>query len=279
MDNSSCSCKVVVFDLDETLGYFTEFGLFLDCLRKENVTITQDIFNTLLDLYSEFLRPNIISILTFLKYQKLNKSCSKIMIYSNNKGPKVWAQMIIRYFENKINYSIFDDIICAFQKDGKPVEISRNKGMDDLMKCTKLPINTEVLFLDDSYHPEMVNPNVYYIHLLPYYHMLPFETMVDRFLSSNISKQVDININNMQKNWSKTDFIVLKKKIKEYNVEKIVSKQIMILLQKFFKNALNPERKKKVIVPAYSKSRRRNKKIRKQTRKDESYMDDNNVDS
>ena len=26
--------KIVVFDLDETLGYFTEFGIFCDCLNK-----------------------------------------------------------------------------------------------------------------------------------------------------------------------------------------------------------------------------------------------------
>ena len=25
--------KIVVFDLDETLGYFTEFGIFCDCLK------------------------------------------------------------------------------------------------------------------------------------------------------------------------------------------------------------------------------------------------------
>ena len=26
--------KIVVFDLDETLGYFTELGIFYDCLKK-----------------------------------------------------------------------------------------------------------------------------------------------------------------------------------------------------------------------------------------------------
>ena len=26
--------KIVVFDLDETLGYFTELGIFWDCLKK-----------------------------------------------------------------------------------------------------------------------------------------------------------------------------------------------------------------------------------------------------
>ena len=31
--------KIVVFDLDETLGYFTEFGILCDCLNKYFVIV------------------------------------------------------------------------------------------------------------------------------------------------------------------------------------------------------------------------------------------------
>jgi hypothetical protein len=60
--------KIVVFDLDETLGYFTDLGMFLDCLSKTlyNREIIQDEFNQILDLYPEFIRPNIIAILNYL---------------------------------------------------------------------------------------------------------------------------------------------------------------------------------------------------------------------
>ena len=30
----SCHPKIVVFDLDETLGYFSEFGMFWDALKS-----------------------------------------------------------------------------------------------------------------------------------------------------------------------------------------------------------------------------------------------------
>ena len=47
--------KIVVFDLDETLGYFVEFGIFWDCLNrylsKFNSVLTQEDFNEILDLY------------------------------------------------------------------------------------------------------------------------------------------------------------------------------------------------------------------------------------
>ena len=94
--------KIVVFDLDETLGYFVEYGIFWDCLNKyllnENYELTQNNFNEILDLFPEFLRPNIINMLNYLKNKKQSKCCNKMMIYTNNQGPKKWAQQIISYF-------------------------------------------------------------------------------------------------------------------------------------------------------------------------------------
>ena len=71
-----CTSKIVVFDLDETLGYFVEFGMFWDALKnfinqqKLSETIDQNLFNKVLELYPEFLRPNIINILNYLKQKK-----------------------------------------------------------------------------------------------------------------------------------------------------------------------------------------------------------------
>ncbi len=67
------SGKVVVFDMDETLGYFTEFGIFWDSLKlyctNENIDFNQveNQFNEIFGLYPEFIRPNILSILNYLK--------------------------------------------------------------------------------------------------------------------------------------------------------------------------------------------------------------------
>ena len=73
----SCSSKIVVFDLDETLGYFMELGMFWDALKGYikhkhlNKIIDQKLFNRILDLYPEFLRPNIIGILSYLIKKKV----------------------------------------------------------------------------------------------------------------------------------------------------------------------------------------------------------------
>ena len=80
--------KIVVFDLDETLGYFVEFGIFWDSLtlyasKYLNKELNQDDFNSVMNLYPEFFRPNIMNILSYLKNKKQSKECQKIMIYTN----------------------------------------------------------------------------------------------------------------------------------------------------------------------------------------------------
>jgi SAM-dependent methyltransferase len=191
--------KIVVFDLDETLGYFTELGIFYDCLKKylntENNTtaLTQTDFNDILDLFPEFLRPNIINILTYLKKKKESNCCHKMMIYTNNNGPPEWANHIISYFESKIKHKLIDQLIAAFKINGKQVEICRtthSKTHKDLIRCTKIPPNAEICFLDDTFYSEMANENIYYINIKPYYYDLPFDIMLNRFKNSNCGKRI-----------------------------------------------------------------------------------------
>lgn len=233
--------KIVVFDLDETLGYFSEFGMFWDCLtRTENRKLTQEDFNSLLDLFPEFLRPNIINILKYLKTKKESKCCHKMMIYTNNNGPREWAQNIITYFENKLNITLIDQIIAAFKVNGQQVEIYRtthNKTHDDFIRCTKLPQNAEICFLDDTFHPGMSNENIYYINIKPYYYDLSFEEMLKRFINSELWKKYE-NIKDFEKimldHWKLYKYNYIEKDKKEYEIDKIVGKHIITHLQTFF---------------------------------------------
>ena len=263
--------KIVVFDLDETLGYFTEFGIFWDCLiyyfkNKNEETLTQSDFNDILDLFPEFLRPNIINILNYLKNKKQSLCCHKMMIYTNNSGPKEWAHHIIDYFSKKINYKLFDQLISAFKINGKVVEVCRtthDKTYNDFIKCTKLPINAEICFLDDTFYPEMANDNIYYINVKPYYHDVKFEDMLDKFSKSDIGKKIInnddkfIKIMNEQIKLYKYDCI--NKETNEYEMDKIVGKQIVKHLQEFF----NKTKKNKTIRNKKVKNYKLNKTQRK----------------
>ena len=272
-----CSSKIVVFDLDETLGYFVELGMFWDSLKEFinykqiKLTIDQNLFNNVLDLYPEFLRPSIIEILNYIKHKKQKNHCDKLMIYTNNQGPMEWAKYITGYFETKINYKLFDQIIGAFKVRGKRVEICRtthSKTYSDLIKCTKIPEHTEVCFLDDVFYPDMSNDKIYYINVKPYSYDLDFNEMIKRILNKGI---LDPNINIIEfKTFmltflKKYNYIYLKKTEETQNIDKILSKKILQHLHIFFK--------KKPISPninanANTKKTKRHKNIKKnKTRK------------
>ena len=237
--------KIVVFDLDETLGYFTEFGIFWDCLKNylklNDKGLSQKLFNNILDLYPEFLRPNILNILKYLKKKKNSQHCHKMMIYTNNQGSKEWAYSIIAYFEYKIKYKLFDQIIAAFKINGKKVEICRTKQdkcHKDFIKCTKLPINAEICFIDDSYYPEMSNNNIYYINLKPYFYDLKFEEMISRFKKSGLGIDLIKDFEKfeifMMNDFKKYNYDIIEKSSNEYEIEEILGKQIMEHLEEFF---------------------------------------------
>ena len=241
--------KIVVFDLDETLGYFTQFGIFWDSLSdylkiQNKPALTQCDFNNILDLFPEFLRPNIINILNYLKEKKISNCCNKMMIYTNNTGPKEWATNILQYFEKKINYKLIDQIICAFKINGKTIEIARtthNKTHNDLIKCTKIPDSTEICFLDDTYYPEMVNDNIYYINVNPYYYDLEFNYMIKKLKESEHGSKLI----NGEMDFDETIMEIIKcykfkysnKDQKEYELDKIIGKQIINHLNTFFNNS------------------------------------------
>ena len=251
--------RIVVFDMDETLGYFVEFGVFWESLvayiksqtqEDEKPIISQDLFNQVFELYPEFMRPNILSILKYLKHKKETKHCNGIMIYTNNQGPKEWAFYIKEYYEKKINFKLFDQIICAFKVNGKQVEICRtthDKTYSDFIKCSKIPLNTKICFLDDTYYPEMNNHNVYYIKLKPYVYNLTYDNLIQRFISSKIGQSIIKNGNydyfsTFVKNYMNNfDFIYVTKTQEDYEIDKIITKKTMIHLQKFFsKKYLHP---------------------------------------
>ena len=246
--------KVVIIDLDETLGYFIEFGIFFEALNaylkydhihgEPHVIIDQLKFNQLLDLYPEFIRPNIYPILNYLKHKMKLKEFKGVMIYTNNQGPRTWVTFIKNYLESKIKYKLFIQIIAGFKVNGKQIELCRTsheKTLNDFFRCTKLPQNTQLCFLDDVYHPYMNSDNVYYIKIKPYTYDLSFDTMIKRFLNSSIGNHLittkekeDKFFIFMQQYMLKFQFLYVKKSDEEYEIDKIVTKKTMVHLQYFF---------------------------------------------
>jgi len=196
MGGSQLHGKYAVFDVDETLGYFSQFGAFVDALNNyysDFSRVVFDNFNELLDLYPEFIRPNMIEILKYVSGKRREGACKGIIIYTNNQGPRVWVANISKYFDYKVGTKVFDHIIAAFKVNGKIVQEGRttqNKTYEDLVRVANIPKTSEICFVDDLNHPGMRHPNVLYINVKPYVETLPTLTLIKRYLDSNLGKNI-----------------------------------------------------------------------------------------
>ena len=104
--------------------------------------------------------------------------------------------MIIVYLNMKLRTvdTIFEKPICAFKIGSRviePLRESRSKTHRDFLKCSVLPKNTEICFIDDTYHTKMAHDKVYYIQPPPYFHELSQTTIIDRFMESSLYTKIN----------------------------------------------------------------------------------------
>ena len=174
--------------------------------------------------------------------------------------------MITGYFDKKINYKLFNHIIAAFKVRGKIVELCRtshDKKHDDLIRCAKIPKDTQICFLDDQHHPLMENDNVYYINVKPFSYSMPYTDMAERYYDNTaINMRKDQFIHAIKKYMNQYNYKVVNKSDEEKAVDVVISKQIILHLNEFFDNKMiDKVRKHKTI------KKRRFHHTKKQTRK------------
>jgi len=255
--------KVVVFDLDETLGYFGQLGRFCNLLDNyyKNPNKSYSIFNELMDLYPEFSRPNIFNILKYLLQKKKENKCQALMIYTNNTGEKKWAEHIKNYYEYKLNSKLFEQIIAAFKINGKIVEINRTtheKCIGDFFRCTKLSPDIEICFIDDLHHPKMIDDNVYYIHVKEYKHALPADEMLNRFLNSSLSNDIKNKDDFKKLSLFDLKYNVVDKSSKEQEIDIIIGKKMLEHIKEFFEKD-----DQEIVLKSYNKNQKSFKKNNK----------------
>lgn len=230
---------VIVFDMDETLGHFEELSIFCETLQlyfKKQLTQTE--FFDIIDLFNKFLRPKILNILEYLKKKKDLKICDKIIIYSNNPNHK-WCTNISNYFNTKLDYNLFDQIIVAWKHKGKIIESNRSrydKSVEDLLNCTKLSRNSKIFFLDDIEHPLMQHQNVVYLKIKPYKFCYSYENMIDKYY--NLNKNLISDKNNFKNfmlyHMNKYNYNINIKPTLEQKVDSVLTKKLLEHLESFF---------------------------------------------
>jgi len=240
-----------VFDLDETLGYFSQISVLWKLLNQIQITnnkqeLGQIEFNMLIKEFEYLFRPKIIQILKYINDNKNENS--KIIIYTNNQISKRWVLLIKNYIEDKLQSTIFDVIIYAHKINGEIVEPMRSgtsKTYNDLIRCANLSTNTKICYVDDRLHKEICKSDqVYYVKLSPYIIKIPWELLLKDVDKLNlIEKKIIIFKNDFNKKVSIENLIY------EYE-ECYLKNKIVYFLKKYMKKTLkfkNIENKTKKI--------------------------------
>jgi hypothetical protein len=188
--------NAIAFDLDETIGSFSDF--YSIWARLEPSMKTQPIFEEILDLYPEFLRVGFFAILRYVFMKQESGNCLPIYIYTNNQCEDIsWIYKLVDYLESRVfpgkTVKLFARPIFAFKIKNKVVEKNRTtheKTYKDFVKCSMLSNSSELCFIDDLYHKKMKHPRVYYIQPPPYVHSLSHKEVVDRFIESDVYRKL-----------------------------------------------------------------------------------------
>jgi hypothetical protein len=236
--------RIVLFDMDETLGIFSDFGAFMDILNTKLQRVNTSLsiyehFNELLDLYPELLRPKILDIMNFLARMKRVGKCANVMIYTNNTGPISWSNHIKNYFNAKAGYPVFDKVIGAFKRpNGEVVEVRRtshDKTYTDFVSCSETVGTFEVFFIDDCVHPGMNAENVYVINVKPYKRKISLHEFAVRFKRSDLFKRLQLKPDHVAGIGAMTGAAAAYSD-KEYEVDKLVGVTILEKLHEFFED-------------------------------------------
>jgi hypothetical protein len=259
--------KAIAFDLDETLGSFSDF--YSIWARLDTHMKTQQVFNGIMDLYPEFLRVGILSILRYIRCKQESGHCLPIYIYTNNQCEDVnWIYRLIDYleglvlsFEDKSSLDnprtptlvaslirsgvlahstvngeppakIFARPIFAFKIGERRIEPGRTtheKTYSDFVRCSMLSTSHELCFVDDVYYKKMKHKRVFYIQPPPYVHSVPYREVLRRFLESDIYRRLypDRNMNLL----SVGDYTC---NIAEEQEERKITNKIMYHIREFF---------------------------------------------
>ena len=233
--------KIIAFDLDETIGHFEQVSIFLNGMQNIIKTeITDKYLLKLLDIWPNIFRYKIFEVFKLIKAAKIKNHNIKVVIYTNNMGPRSWTLLIKKYIEKKINFKLFDSVISAYRPHEKTnFRTTHEKTFKDLIRSINCSEESEILFFDDVYHENMKHDKLTYTKLIPYRYAVEHKKMIYDYIISKKNKIIyDSDIIPFKK-------IMLKflnsgpDKYRIYNTPRYINKEQHKLIIKKVKQFLN----------------------------------------
>ena len=167
--------KNVVFDFDETIGYFEQI---IDIIKYTKKISKMEVFE-LFTLFPLVFRTNIFDIFYFIVRLKKEKKIKSVILYSNNNND-VFISYVISFIHQKLNYSLFDLSISLNQTHNK------NKNLSDLLNYSNGLLNkkSSIFFIDDKEYDDMKMIK-YYIKCESYKYTYP-KSIIEQKLNINL---------------------------------------------------------------------------------------------
>ena len=141
--------KNIVFDFDETIGYFEQIIEIIKH-KKTNIDVTKDYVFELFTLFPLVFRTNIFDIFHYIVRLKKERKIKSVILYSSNNND-IFIGYVLSFIHQKLNYNLFDTSISLNQTHTK------NKNISDLLKYSNglLTKRSSIFFIDDKEHNEM----------------------------------------------------------------------------------------------------------------------------
>jgi hypothetical protein len=148
--------KIIVFDLDQTLGFFDQIVYIINQTRLE-------IYAPLFDIFPEIFRPQLFELLHSLALLKKSNRIKGIVLYSNNRNAD-FVHQVIQYIHKKVGCALFEPVLTYHSAE----RTTREKSYQDLCACIQDGPTHLFCFIDDKYHERMNHVQIYYIRAEAY---------------------------------------------------------------------------------------------------------------
>jgi hypothetical protein len=175
--------KNIVFDFDETIGYFDQI---IEMIKYTKKTSKEEIFE-FLKTFPFVFRTSIFDIFCYIVRLKKEKKIKNVILYSNNNND-VFIGIVLSFIHEKLNYDLFDATISINQTHNK------NKNITDLLNYSNglLNKNSSIFFIDDKEYQDMKSIQ-YYIKCESYkyiYSKLEIEKKLNIIIPVNRDKKI-----------------------------------------------------------------------------------------
>jgi len=188
--------KNIVFDFDETIGYFEQI---IDIIRHTKKTSKLEIFE-FFNLFPLVFRTNIFDIFNYIVRLKREKKIKSVILYSNNNND-LFIQYVLSYIHETLNFSLFDLSISLKQTQNK------NKNLTDLLNYSNglLTKKSSIFFIDDKEYDNMKSIK-YYIKCESYKYLYSNSYIKDKV-------NIDLNTSYKSKTISQSIYTIISKEI------------------------------------------------------------------